>query len=210
MNNIVAVGFEGKVFPVKPKYKEVDGRRCFPRVADIPGVPNLAVPEIPKDALEVSADSKNRCYGLCRGRMAVLDEGGVRDTGCCPLQHCRAFHQVTRSGTDWPSSQARRRNGRRVEEVIATLPTCGYRRAHAVLRRKAQHVGIAFEPRKGGRVPGNTLPWIAAVGRNGCRHPRLSMEWVRLSPNSRTWCCGTAKVPAGPAGIATEGSTRGT
>lgn len=43
MNNIVAGGFEGEIFPVNPKYQGVCGRRCFARVADIPGVPELAV-----------------------------------------------------------------------------------------------------------------------------------------------------------------------
>ncbi len=43
MNNIVAGGFEGEIFPVNPKYRDVCARPCFPRVADIPSVPDLAV-----------------------------------------------------------------------------------------------------------------------------------------------------------------------
>lgn len=43
MDNIVAGGFEGEVWPVNPKYDFVADRPCFERVKDIPGVPDLAV-----------------------------------------------------------------------------------------------------------------------------------------------------------------------
>lgn len=43
MNNIVAGGFEGEIFPVNPKYRDVGGRRCLARVADIPDAPDLAI-----------------------------------------------------------------------------------------------------------------------------------------------------------------------
>ena len=43
VSNIVNGGFEGEVWPVNPKYKEVAGRRCFSRIKDIPSVPDLAV-----------------------------------------------------------------------------------------------------------------------------------------------------------------------
>lgn len=43
MSNIIDAGFEGEVWPVNPKYREVAGRRCFSHVRDVPGVPDLAV-----------------------------------------------------------------------------------------------------------------------------------------------------------------------
>ena len=43
IGNIVNGGFEGDVWPVNPKYKEVAGRRCFSCIKDIPSVPDLAV-----------------------------------------------------------------------------------------------------------------------------------------------------------------------
>ena len=36
-------GFEGEVWPVNPKYRDVAGRRCFSRIKDLPSVPDLAV-----------------------------------------------------------------------------------------------------------------------------------------------------------------------
>jgi acetyltransferase len=43
MRNIVSGGFEGEIWPVNPKHQIVDGRTCYPKVEDIPGVPDLAV-----------------------------------------------------------------------------------------------------------------------------------------------------------------------
>ena len=43
MNNIIAAGFEGEVWPVNPKYREVAGRRCYRNASELPGVPDLGV-----------------------------------------------------------------------------------------------------------------------------------------------------------------------
>ncbi len=41
--NIVEGGFRGDIWPVNPKYGEVARLRCYRRIEDIPGVPDLAV-----------------------------------------------------------------------------------------------------------------------------------------------------------------------
>lgn len=43
LNNIVSGGFEGELWPVNPKYTDLNGRRCYASVKDIPGIPDLAV-----------------------------------------------------------------------------------------------------------------------------------------------------------------------
>ena len=43
MNNIISAGFEGEVWPVNPKYREVAGRRCYRSASKLPGVPDLGV-----------------------------------------------------------------------------------------------------------------------------------------------------------------------
>lgn len=43
LENIIAGGFEGEIWPVNPKYETLAGRRCYASVGDIPGVPDLAV-----------------------------------------------------------------------------------------------------------------------------------------------------------------------
>ncbi|MEX0957165.1 MAG: bifunctional acetate--CoA ligase family protein/GNAT family N-acetyltransferase [Rhizobiaceae bacterium] len=51
MRNIVAGGFEGDIWPVNPKYREVEGLHCYARVRDIPGVPDMAVIATPPDTV---------------------------------------------------------------------------------------------------------------------------------------------------------------
>ncbi|WP_173935043.1 bifunctional acetate--CoA ligase family protein/GNAT family N-acetyltransferase [Chelativorans sp. Marseille-P2723] len=43
MENVLAAGFEGEVWPINPKYRVVCGRPCFAHVRDLPVVPDLAV-----------------------------------------------------------------------------------------------------------------------------------------------------------------------
>jgi acetyltransferase len=43
MSNVVAGGFEGEIWPVNPKHREVAGRRCYPNAAKLPEAPDLAV-----------------------------------------------------------------------------------------------------------------------------------------------------------------------
>ncbi|MCA1408371.1 bifunctional acetate--CoA ligase family protein/GNAT family N-acetyltransferase [Ensifer sp. IC3342] len=43
IDNVLRAGFEGDVWPVNPKYSEVAGLRCYARIDDVPGTPDLAV-----------------------------------------------------------------------------------------------------------------------------------------------------------------------
>jgi len=43
MRNIRGAGFAGAVWAINPKYRTVDGVPCWPTVAELPGVPDLAV-----------------------------------------------------------------------------------------------------------------------------------------------------------------------
>mgnify|MGYP002403319914 CR=1 FL=1 len=43
LRNVIDGGFGGSIYPVNPKYREVFGLTCYPRIADIPDVPDLAV-----------------------------------------------------------------------------------------------------------------------------------------------------------------------
>jgi len=36
-------GYEGKLYPVNPRYEEVAGLRCYPALADVPDIPDLAL-----------------------------------------------------------------------------------------------------------------------------------------------------------------------
>lgn len=49
--------YPGAVFPVNPKYDEVEGHRCYPSLADLPAVPDLAVLGVGNAALEEQVES---------------------------------------------------------------------------------------------------------------------------------------------------------
>ncbi len=41
--NVIAAGFRGAIYPVNPKYGELNGFKCYRRIADLPEAPDLAV-----------------------------------------------------------------------------------------------------------------------------------------------------------------------
>jgi acetyltransferase len=43
LDNVVAGGFAGAIWPVNPRHGEIAGRRCYRATAELPGVPDLAV-----------------------------------------------------------------------------------------------------------------------------------------------------------------------
>jgi acetyltransferase len=43
IRNLCNGGFGGKIWPVNPKYSEIDGAPCYPDVASLPRAPDLAV-----------------------------------------------------------------------------------------------------------------------------------------------------------------------
>ncbi|BCH33315.1 N-acetyltransferase [Mesorhizobium sp. L-8-10] len=51
MRNIVEGGFEGEIWPVNPKYREVAGRRCYARTSALPYAPDLGVIVTPPETV---------------------------------------------------------------------------------------------------------------------------------------------------------------
>lgn len=49
--NIMRGGFEGEIWPLNPKYSQLAGLRCYAKVADLPGPPDLAVIITPADTV---------------------------------------------------------------------------------------------------------------------------------------------------------------
>ncbi|KXF75959.1 acetyltransferase [Paramesorhizobium deserti] len=43
LDNIIAGGFEGDIWPVNPKYREIGGRPCYADASELPAAPDLAV-----------------------------------------------------------------------------------------------------------------------------------------------------------------------
>ena len=45
-------GFDGLVYPVNPKYEELEGNRCYPAIGEVPGPVDLAVISLANSLLE--------------------------------------------------------------------------------------------------------------------------------------------------------------
>ena len=73
LSNIVSGGFQGKIFPVNPKYRELAGRACFSRVADLPEVPDLCVIATPAQTIPALIEE----IGKFGGRAVVVITAGV-------------------------------------------------------------------------------------------------------------------------------------
>ena len=48
VENLAQCGYQGKVYPVNPNYKEILGRECYPSVKEIPGGVDLAIIVTPR------------------------------------------------------------------------------------------------------------------------------------------------------------------
>jgi len=55
-NNLLAGGYEGRIYPVNPGHEELLGLKCYPTVRDIPGEVDLAVFTVPASAVLQSLD----------------------------------------------------------------------------------------------------------------------------------------------------------
>ncbi|MEO8441515.1 MAG: acetate--CoA ligase family protein [Betaproteobacteria bacterium] len=47
LKHLLDKGYAGRIYPVNPKYAEINGLACFPAVADIPGPVDLAIVAVP-------------------------------------------------------------------------------------------------------------------------------------------------------------------
>ena len=53
LKHLLAKGYEGRILPVNPKYRELGGHRCYPSIAELPEPADLAIVAVP--AREVAA-----------------------------------------------------------------------------------------------------------------------------------------------------------
>ncbi|WP_447733070.1 acetate--CoA ligase family protein [Pseudomonas shirazensis] len=70
-------GFEGRLYPVNPRYEEIDGLRCYPSVDALPEVPDVAIILLgPERANQAVADLARRGCPA-----AIVLAGGYGETG---------------------------------------------------------------------------------------------------------------------------------
>ena len=77
LKHLLAHNYPGKLYPVNPKYQEVLGAKCYPSIAALPEVPELALVLI--NAARV-ADALREC-GKLGVPYAIVFSSGFSETG---------------------------------------------------------------------------------------------------------------------------------
>ena len=73
----IATGFKGDIYPVNPRYEEIDGFTCYPTVNDIPGPVDLAIVFVPAPAAVKAVKACAR-KGISR---VMIQSAGFAETG---------------------------------------------------------------------------------------------------------------------------------
>ena len=77
LENILASGYKGKVFPVNPSHTEILSLPCYPSVADLPETPELAVIIVPAPAVQ---EVLEQC-GARGVKAAAIISAGFKESG---------------------------------------------------------------------------------------------------------------------------------
>ncbi|HLG73160.1 MAG TPA: acetate--CoA ligase family protein [Chloroflexota bacterium] len=86
LRNLTAIGFQGDIYPINPKYEEVLGHRCYPSVAATPSPPDLVILAIPAASVpEVLAEAHE-----AGAKAALVLAAGFGEAG----EEGRARHQA--------------------------------------------------------------------------------------------------------------------
>jgi acyl-CoA synthetase (NDP forming) len=56
LTNLCKGGFAGNIYPVNPRYDELQGRKCYPSLEDLPEVPDLAIFGVGDQRIEAALD----------------------------------------------------------------------------------------------------------------------------------------------------------
>jgi acyl-CoA synthetase (NDP forming) len=86
-------GFAGALYPVNPNVAEIDGVRCYPRIADLPHAPDAAIVLVGADGAEQAV----RDLAAIGTRAAVVLAGGYAEVGAQGMSRQRALR--TAAGT---------------------------------------------------------------------------------------------------------------
>jgi acetate---CoA ligase (ADP-forming) len=70
-------GYQGSIYPVNPKYEEIDGLKCFASINDIPGEVDLAVITLPASAVPPALES----CGAKGVKAAAIISSGFAEVG---------------------------------------------------------------------------------------------------------------------------------
>ncbi len=88
--SLLALGFEGAIYPVHPKERRIQGLQAYQEVDDLPEVPDLAILVLPT---KIVADILAAC-GRKGIRHAIVVSGGFREIGPEGLQREKQIAEV--------------------------------------------------------------------------------------------------------------------
>jgi acyl-CoA synthetase (NDP forming) len=94
LKNLLRGGYKGEIYPVNPRYAEVQGVRCYPSIADIPASPELFIFSVGDHRLEAALDE-----AIAAGaKAAVLMSTLFIDGDIAPVLMERVQKKVEESG----------------------------------------------------------------------------------------------------------------
>jgi acetyltransferase len=76
-DNLLHAGFEGPVYPVNPHAEEIHGHRCYPSVADLPAVVDLAIIVVPAEHVAPVVEA----CGVSGVPAAIVISAGFKESG---------------------------------------------------------------------------------------------------------------------------------
>ncbi len=92
LDNIIKYGYQGQIYPINPKAKEILEHTCYPSVASVPGPVDMAVIVVPaKFVAGVMQDCGEKGVGA-----AIVITAGFRETGAEGRQMEREVLEIAR------------------------------------------------------------------------------------------------------------------
>ncbi|HLI11426.1 MAG TPA: acetate--CoA ligase family protein [Alphaproteobacteria bacterium] len=77
INNLKRFGYGGPIYPVNPRYPEVQGLRCYPSLGELPETPDAVFVAIAAESVMPVIEEAGRC-GI---RAAIVNASGFADSG---------------------------------------------------------------------------------------------------------------------------------
>lgn len=145
LRNIIESGFQGPIYPINPRYEEVLGLRCYPRITDVPGPVEMAVVVVPaRFVLQVMEECGQK--GV---RAAVVISAGFKEVG---LEGARLEKQL---------GEIARRHGMRVlgPNCLGLINT--HHRLNATFAQEAPREGNIAISSQSGAICVVVLDWAA-------------------------------------------------
>ncbi len=84
------VGFKGRIYPVNPKYQEIEGLRCYPTIGEIPDQVDLVIIFVPAEQVLVTLQD---C--VAKGvKGVIIESSGFAETGPAGKERQRQLKEI--------------------------------------------------------------------------------------------------------------------